>query len=104
MLKLKPLLFIREQFQQKISFYEFELNYYIRDKFKPLKQHQDNIHKLLKQFSEQQLEFLEVVQIRSSFVSDSEFDHFKPINHSEADNNPSLINILSSRTASILNN
>lgn len=36
-------------------------SYYVRDKFKPLKSHQDNIEKLLTQFNEQQRCFLDVI-------------------------------------------
>jgi hypothetical protein len=47
---------------------------------------------------------LEVVEIRNSILSNSDYEQFKPVTNFEADNHPSLINILSSRTASIIAN
>ena len=36
-------------------------SYYVRDKFQPLKQHQNNIERLLLQFQEQQQQFTDVI-------------------------------------------
>lgn len=38
-----------------------KFSYYVRDQFQPLQRQKDNIEKLLRQFSEHQKEFLDII-------------------------------------------